>query len=70
MPGCYPEEHLTGRLPFPLFARSMIGIGGIVLQVGRVSREGGHEVWRKLWVAKSRVARRLLGLLLEEGDEV
>jgi hypothetical protein len=71
VPGCYPEEHLTGRLPFPLFARSMIGIGGIVLQVGRMSRGGGHEVWRKSRVAKSSsTTRRLLGLLLEEGDKV
>ena len=49
----------------------MIGIGGIVLQVGRMSRGVGHEVWRKLWVAKSSATtKRLLGLLLEEGDEV
>jgi hypothetical protein len=50
----------------------MIGIGGIVLQVGRMSRGVGHdEVWRKLRVAKSSATtRHLLGLLLEEGDEV
>jgi hypothetical protein len=67
-----PRKHLTERLPFPLFARSMIGIGGIVLQVGRMSRGVvGHEVWRKLRVAKSSsTTKRLLGLLLEEGDKV
>jgi hypothetical protein len=50
----------------------MIGIGGIVVQVGRMSRGGvGHEVWRELGVAKSSsTTKRLLGLLLEEGDKV
>jgi hypothetical protein len=50
----------------------MIGIGGIVLQGGRMSRGGvGHDVWRKLRVAKSsEKTRRLLSLVLEEGDKV